>query len=241
MSRVCRYLLFFQAEDGIRDLIVTGVQTCALPICFLRGVEFALLLVVVKDACRGVEVHGICLLRCFGLIQELSQAACLRKQIEITLDQLRRPERLETFFIDGKPLLERSLPVFDERPRLYGKNLVGGKFFMILRDELSRTGKILDGDQVLEKTRAQGRLLRVSRQPTAVLRHGNFRRESLRMDHAENTFERAPRALLGGRREFFGSVGWSGRGGRERLDLVERLQPAMIKVREGKLGRRFIR
>src|SRR3989440_7831219 len=23
---------FFQAEDGIRDLIVTGVQTCALPI-----------------------------------------------------------------------------------------------------------------------------------------------------------------------------------------------------------------
>ena len=24
--------MFFQAEDGIRDLIVTGVQTCALPI-----------------------------------------------------------------------------------------------------------------------------------------------------------------------------------------------------------------
>src|SRR5690349_21776740 len=24
---------FFQAEDGIRDLYVTGVQTCALPIC----------------------------------------------------------------------------------------------------------------------------------------------------------------------------------------------------------------
>src|SRR5256712_1818175 len=26
-------IFFFQAEDGIRDLIVTGVQTCALPIC----------------------------------------------------------------------------------------------------------------------------------------------------------------------------------------------------------------
>src|SRR5206468_5590635 len=26
------FILFFQAEDGIRDLIVTGVQTCALPI-----------------------------------------------------------------------------------------------------------------------------------------------------------------------------------------------------------------
>src|SRR2546427_367919 len=27
---------FFQAEDGIRDLTVTGVQTCALPICARR-------------------------------------------------------------------------------------------------------------------------------------------------------------------------------------------------------------
>src|SRR2546430_11481882 len=26
------YVFFFQAEDGIRDLTVTGVQTCALPI-----------------------------------------------------------------------------------------------------------------------------------------------------------------------------------------------------------------
>src|SRR5256886_10150028 len=31
---VCkRAFFFFQAEDGIRDLTVTGVQTCALPIC----------------------------------------------------------------------------------------------------------------------------------------------------------------------------------------------------------------
>src|SRR5256885_14950272 len=30
------YFFFFQAEDGIRDYKVTGVQTCALPIC-LRG------------------------------------------------------------------------------------------------------------------------------------------------------------------------------------------------------------
>src|SRR2546430_5936982 len=29
--------VFCQAEDGIRDLTVTGVQTCALPICFLIG------------------------------------------------------------------------------------------------------------------------------------------------------------------------------------------------------------
>src|SRR6476660_8028518 len=27
------WVFFFQAEDGIRDDLVTGVQTCALPIC----------------------------------------------------------------------------------------------------------------------------------------------------------------------------------------------------------------
>src|SRR5438132_7047797 len=29
---VCSFFFFFQAEDGIRDHCVTGVQTCALPI-----------------------------------------------------------------------------------------------------------------------------------------------------------------------------------------------------------------
>src|SRR2546422_7092032 len=43
MTRVCTdysfvfflldFFFFFQAEDGIRDVAVTGVQTCALPIC----------------------------------------------------------------------------------------------------------------------------------------------------------------------------------------------------------------
>src|SRR5256885_7118418 len=31
--RSCSFFFFFQAEDGIRDYKVTGVQTCALPIC----------------------------------------------------------------------------------------------------------------------------------------------------------------------------------------------------------------
>src|SRR2546430_10301110 len=29
------FFFFFQAEDGIRDLTVTGVQTCALPIYYV--------------------------------------------------------------------------------------------------------------------------------------------------------------------------------------------------------------
>src|SRR2546430_10148106 len=32
LGRIVDRLFFFQAEDGIRDLTVTGVQTCALPI-----------------------------------------------------------------------------------------------------------------------------------------------------------------------------------------------------------------
>src|SRR5437879_7662366 len=31
------FFFFFQAEDGIRDTSVTGVQTCALPICAEQG------------------------------------------------------------------------------------------------------------------------------------------------------------------------------------------------------------
>src|SRR2546430_4452522 len=33
----CLCFFFFQAEDGIRDLTVTGVQTCALPISMFKS------------------------------------------------------------------------------------------------------------------------------------------------------------------------------------------------------------
>src|SRR2546427_2222787 len=42
-------IFFFQAEDGIRDLTVTGVQTCALPI---SGVEC-----VTQRVAHRVEGH----------------------------------------------------------------------------------------------------------------------------------------------------------------------------------------
>src|SRR5229473_7185941 len=38
-------VFFFQAEDGIRDKLVTGVQTCALPISTPRG-------------CDSMSAHG---------------------------------------------------------------------------------------------------------------------------------------------------------------------------------------
>ena len=37
MVKSIEWFFFFQAEDGIRDRLVTGVQTCALPICIAMG------------------------------------------------------------------------------------------------------------------------------------------------------------------------------------------------------------
>src|SRR5687767_15697746 len=45
------FFFFFQAEDGIRDKLVTGVQTCALPISQLR-VESR-----IRSSERGIVGH----------------------------------------------------------------------------------------------------------------------------------------------------------------------------------------
>src|SRR5437763_13153568 len=49
---------FFQAEDGIRDTSVTGVQTCALPICVPpRSEEFVELLIKYPRLADGEGVE----------------------------------------------------------------------------------------------------------------------------------------------------------------------------------------
>src|SRR5574340_1322510 len=51
---------FFQAEDGIRHLLVTGVQTCALPISeFILGktLPFALIGFVDVALVTGIATH----------------------------------------------------------------------------------------------------------------------------------------------------------------------------------------
>src|SRR3989440_8598328 len=44
------FFFFFQAEDGIRDLIVTGVQTCALPISAISPLAHG-------AVAQGLELH----------------------------------------------------------------------------------------------------------------------------------------------------------------------------------------
>src|SRR2546430_8869409 len=60
---------FFQAEDGIRDLTVTGVQTCALPISALKvrelevphqlQVRLRLKPALLLERLRRIEVVGV--------------------------------------------------------------------------------------------------------------------------------------------------------------------------------------
>src|SRR2546422_7619855 len=60
------FFFFFQAEDGIRDVAVTGVQTCALPIYppagepeARRALEQARVRVRLRDAAaQAAGVHG---------------------------------------------------------------------------------------------------------------------------------------------------------------------------------------
>src|SRR2546430_3854635 len=51
-------LFFFQAEDGIRDLTVTGVQTCALPISVV-AICYPCCVVVFVAAATCLERLGI--------------------------------------------------------------------------------------------------------------------------------------------------------------------------------------
>src|SRR2546429_1367957 len=47
---------FFQAEDGIRDVAVTGVQTCALPIS--RDAVWLMALAIAAGACKKGKAGG---------------------------------------------------------------------------------------------------------------------------------------------------------------------------------------
>ena len=54
------FLVFFQAEDGIRYYKVTGVQTCALPIWIVYLPEFLLKQKDLKDNYNGKIGRASC-------------------------------------------------------------------------------------------------------------------------------------------------------------------------------------
>src|SRR5690606_40703894 len=62
----------FQAEDGIRDFHVTGVQTCALPISAAEGVE--------KATCSGEPAGTFDFLGFHFLFKSIDQNAYSQNQ-----------------------------------------------------------------------------------------------------------------------------------------------------------------
>src|SRR6266481_4002197 len=75
------FCFFFQAEDGIRDGTVTGVQTCALPICAghdrRNGEEFPVSRdAQAADAVGGPAMSGDRLTRCGNIAPLLVFYAC---------------------------------------------------------------------------------------------------------------------------------------------------------------------
>src|SRR3712207_8433502 len=75
---MCLFFFFFQAEDGIRDIGVTGVQTCALPIFIAlsgtvgEGVQAAL------DA--GLDAYASILTRPCTLDHALQETSDFRSE-----------------------------------------------------------------------------------------------------------------------------------------------------------------
>src|SRR5690606_41118246 len=59
------FFFFFQEEDGIRDFHVTGVQTCALPICRTRD-ESRILRAKESNAARNFPGLAQAAYRYFG-------------------------------------------------------------------------------------------------------------------------------------------------------------------------------
>src|SRR5690348_18162731 len=84
-------VFFFQAEDGIRDGRVTGVQTCALPICLSRPenrLGFASLLELLRTS-TDVEVVGASS-ELFRLGRELHAERRIRTRLELCRSEERR-------------------------------------------------------------------------------------------------------------------------------------------------------
>ena len=75
---VCVCVVVFQAEDGIRDRLVTGVQTCALPI-------YLILVMSVEPGFGGQGYMDGSTERILNIKQKLKEQ-CLQDQVLIEVD-----------------------------------------------------------------------------------------------------------------------------------------------------------
>src|SRR2546426_5919567 len=84
-AQVDGLFFFFQAEDGIRDYKVTGVQTCALPISFWispvgRGVTLPSWLAGAGTSSGSICLEPCCGARVSGLVERWCAETCGRSE-----------------------------------------------------------------------------------------------------------------------------------------------------------------
>src|SRR2546425_10843467 len=99
------FFFFFQAEDGIRDKLVTGVQTCALPIYLgwparePLGTVASVQLAVRAPAPRRATRHGV------SSTSVRPRAACISRRVWRALPRRRRCRRCASARAPRRPCL----------------------------------------------------------------------------------------------------------------------------------------
>src|SRR5215213_1009506 len=155
------FFFFFQAEDGIRDWSVTGVQTCALPICagkstlmkILGGVyphpEYGGEIYIGGEARRFKSVRDADAARIAIVYQELSLIKDLTVAENIFLG--REPRRFgvvrwDELYTNSKRLLDELHLAID--PRTPVRNLgIGQQQLVEIAKALSHDARILVLDE----------------------------------------------------------------------------------------------
>src|SRR5207249_5684081 len=128
MDATTQFVFFFQAEDGIRDRNVTGVQTCALPICMHmmfnfyvnQHVFYTLASADVRPLEKALEATQ-------RIPQYAQWASFLRNHDELDLGRLTKQQRQLTYEkfgpdknmqLYGRGIRRRLAPMLGNRPQL---------------------------------------------------------------------------------------------------------------------------
>src|SRR5690554_3409592 len=127
--RVNSTSFFFQAEDGIRGADVTGVQTCALPICFFLAITHQ---GVISTLCRQNSWIERCRWRT-GLTPQIQNKARLTQSLRKLLQPIRRLliglhsyEASRVLAI--VPRRQQGVQLFSREPQLIATGLVRTPF-----------------------------------------------------------------------------------------------------------------
>src|SRR3989442_8813498 len=110
---------FFQAEDGIRDADVTGVQTCALPIYGLGSFSF--------HTGHGGRAHGDWV----GMLARLTLDDSAL--VEVAFSMVRHNEHNETYVCDPRQDKEAVEQVMRRRDKLGTTFTISGTDMIVLK------------------------------------------------------------------------------------------------------------